>query len=45
MGKIYPDELKNKAVKLYRLDDKTTYAEVVGAADGVVEHVRDQLSH
>lgn len=24
---------------------ETTYAEVVGAADGVVEHVRDQLSH
>jgi transposase len=28
MGKIYPDEIKNKAVKLYRLDEETTYAEV-----------------
>ncbi len=26
--KIYPEELKRKAVELYRLDDKTTYAEV-----------------
>lgn len=28
MGKIYPEEIKKKAVQLYRLDDKTTYAEV-----------------
>lgn len=28
MGKIYPEEVKKKAVELYRLDDKTTYAEV-----------------
>jgi transposase len=28
MGKIYPEEVKKKAVQLYRLDDKTTYAEV-----------------
>lgn len=28
MGKIYPEEVKNKAVELYRLDEQTTYAEV-----------------
>ena len=28
MGKVYPEEVKNKAVELYRLDDKTTYADV-----------------
>jgi transposase len=28
VGKIYPEEVKKKAVQLYRLDDKTTYAEV-----------------
>jgi transposase-like protein len=28
MGKIYPEEVKKKAVQLYRLDDKTIYAEV-----------------
>jgi transposase len=28
MGKIYPEDIKKKAVELYRLDDKTTYAEV-----------------
>ena len=28
MGKIYPEELKKKAVELYRLDPKTTYAQV-----------------
>lgn len=28
MGKVYPEEVKRKAVELYRLDEKTTYAEV-----------------
>jgi transposase len=28
MGKIYPEEVKRKAVELYRLDEETTYAEV-----------------
>jgi transposase len=28
MGKIYPEDVKKKAVELYRLDEKTTYAEV-----------------
>ena len=28
MGKIYPEELKKKAVELYRLDDDVTYAQV-----------------
>jgi transposase len=28
MGKVYPEEVKNKAVELYRLDEQTTYAEV-----------------
>jgi transposase len=28
MGKIYPEEVKRKAVELYRLDEKTTYADV-----------------
>ena len=28
MGKVYPEELKKKAVELYRLDEQTTYAEV-----------------
>ena len=28
MGKVYPEEVRNKAVELYRLDDKTTYADV-----------------
>ena len=28
MGKVYPDELKKKAVELYRMDDDVTYAQV-----------------
>jgi transposase len=28
MGKIYPEEVKRKAVELYRLDEQTTYADV-----------------
>jgi hypothetical protein len=28
MGKIYPEEIKNKAGQLYRLDEETTYADV-----------------
>ena len=28
MGKVYPEEVKRKAVELYRLDEQTTYAEV-----------------
>ncbi len=28
MGKIYPEDVKRKAVELYRLDDETTYAQV-----------------
>ena len=28
MGKIYPEEVKKKAVELYRMDDNVTYAEV-----------------
>jgi len=28
MGKVYPDEVKSKAVELYRLDEQTTYADV-----------------
>jgi transposase len=28
MGKIYPEDVKKRAVELYRLDEKTTYAEV-----------------
>ena len=28
MGKIYPEELRKKGVELYRLDEKTTYAQV-----------------
>lgn len=28
MGKRYPDELKKKAVELYRMDDDVTYAQV-----------------
>ena len=28
MGKIYPEDVKRKAVELYRLDAETTYAEV-----------------
>jgi transposase len=28
VGKIYPEEVKKKAVQLYRLDDETTYAQV-----------------
>lgn len=28
MGKIYPEDLKKKAVELYRLDDDVTYAQV-----------------
>jgi transposase len=28
MGKIYPEDVKKKAVELYRLDPETTYAEV-----------------
>jgi hypothetical protein len=28
MGKFYPEEVKNKALELNRLDEKTTYADV-----------------
>ncbi len=28
MGKVYPEEVRNRAVELYRLDEETTYAEV-----------------
>ena len=28
MGKIHPEEVKKKAVELYRLDDEVTYAQV-----------------
>ena len=28
MGKVYPEEVRNKAVELYRLDEETTYADV-----------------
>ena len=28
MGKVYPEEVRNKAVELYRLDEDTSYAEV-----------------
>ena len=28
MGKVYPEDVKRKAVELYRLDPETTYAEV-----------------
>ena len=28
MGKVYPEEVRSKAVELYRLDEKTSYAEV-----------------
>ena len=28
MGKVYPEDIKKKAVELYRLDPDTTYAEV-----------------
>lgn len=28
MGKVYPEEVKRKAVELYRLDDDVTYAQV-----------------
>jgi transposase len=28
MGKIYPEDVKKKAVELYRLDDEVTYAQV-----------------
>jgi transposase len=28
MGKVYPEEVKRKAVELYRLDESTTYAQV-----------------
>ena len=28
MGKVYPEEVKKKAVELYRMDPETTYAEV-----------------
>ena len=28
MGKVYPEEVRNKAVELYRLDDETSYAQV-----------------
>lgn len=28
MGKVYPEELRQKAVELYRLDDDVTYAQV-----------------
>lgn len=28
MGTVYPEEIKRKAVQLYRLDDDVTYAQV-----------------
>jgi len=28
MGKVYPEEVKRKAVELYRLDDEVSYAQV-----------------
>ncbi len=28
MGKVYPEEVRNKAVELYRLDEETSYAQV-----------------
>ena len=28
MGKVYPEEVRTKAVELYRLDPETTYAQV-----------------
>ena len=28
MGRVYPEEVRNKAVELYRLDENTSYAEV-----------------
>jgi transposase len=28
MGKVYPEDVKKKAVELYRLDDEVTYAQV-----------------
>lgn len=28
MGKVYPEEVRSKAVELYWLDDKTSYADV-----------------
>ncbi len=28
IGKVYPEEVKKKALELDRLDDKTSYAEV-----------------
>lgn len=28
MGKVYPEEIKRKAVELYRLDDEVSYAQV-----------------
>lgn len=28
MGKVYPEEVKRKAVELYRLDGEVTYAQV-----------------
>jgi len=28
LGKVYPDEVRRRAVELYRLDERTTYVEV-----------------
>ena len=41
MGKVYPEELKKKAVELYRLDEQTTYAEVGRDLDVSGETVRN----
>jgi hypothetical protein len=41
MGKVYPEELKKKAVELYRLDEQTTYAEVGRDLDVWGETVRN----
>jgi transposase len=41
MGKVYPEELKKKAVELYRLDERTTYAEVGRDLDVSGETVRN----
>jgi transposase len=41
MGKIYPEELKKKAVELYRLDERTTYADVGRDLDVSGETIRN----
>ena len=41
MGKVYPEELKRKAVELYRLDEATTYAEVGRDLDISAETIRN----